>query len=354
MDLSRLKPLLTPVWRPLVILALIGLAVWGLLAGSGGREQEAERERPVSAPQRVSIVNGETVLTLDAAAQQAAGIEVFPLRNRALREAVRAYGTAVDPQPLSDLHNNYVNAQAQLGMARARLHQSQLAYMRAEHLFAAQADSAANRDTAEAQYRVDQATVSAAQTQLQTLAANAQQNWGAVLGASIVKGDETFARLSSRQSVLIQASLSPGQVFARPPTRATVQLENGTRLSAAYLSDAPKADPHIQGASYFYVVPANAGLLPNMNVVAWLSSGNSRAGASVPSSTVVWWQGAAWVYQRMAPTQFVRRALNNDALAGGFAVTGLSDGALIVVRGAQVLLSEEFRTQAPAGDGDRE
>ena len=354
MDLSRLKPLLTPVWRPLVVLVLIGLAVWGFLAGSGEREQEAERERPVSAPQRVSVADGETVLTLDSAAQEAAGIEVFPLRNGALRQAVRAYGTAVDPQPLSDLHNSYVNAQAQLGMARARLHQSQLAYRRAEHLLAAQADSVAARDTAEAQYRVDQATILAAQAQLQTLAANAQQNWGAVLGASIVKGDEIFARLASRRSVLVQASLSPGPVLAHPPASATVQLENGTRLSAAYLSDAPKADPHIQGASYFYVVSASAGLLPNMNVVAWLPSGDSRAGASVPSSAIVWWQGAAWIYQRTTPTQFVRRALSNDALAGGFAATGLPDGALIVVRGAQVLLSEEFRTQAPAGDEDQE
>jgi hypothetical protein len=134
-----------------------------------------------------------------------------------------------------------------------------------------------------------------------------------------------------------------------------VQLENGTRLLAAYLSDAPKADPHIQGASYFYVVPANAGLLPNMNVAVWLAGGRSIAGAPVPASAIVWWQGKAWAYQRTAPTHFVRLALSgNGADNGDYVVTGLPDGALIVVRGAQVLLSEEFRTQAPAGDEDRE
>lgn len=355
MDLSRLKPFLTPAWRPLLLLGLVGLAIWGFWAGSAERAQEAQRERPVSLPQHVSVVNGETMLTLDPAAQTAAGITVAPIHITALSRWTRAYGVAVDPQALSDLHNSYVTAQAQLGMAQAKLHQSQLAYTRAQRLLAAQADSVANRDAAEAQFRVDQATLSAAQTQLQTLAANAQQNWGAVLGASIVKGDETFARLATRRSILIQASLSPGQVFSSAPTSATVQLENGTRLAAIYLSDAPKADPHIQGASYFYVAPANGGLLPNMNVVVWLPSDGTIPGASVPLSAVVWWQGQAWVYQRTTSTHFVRRALSgNGSENGEFVVTGLPDGALIVVRGAQALLSEEFRAQTPATDEDQE
>lgn len=355
MDLSRLKPFLTPAWRPLLILGLVGLAIWGFWAGSAERAQEAQRERPVSTPQRVSIVNGETTLTLDPAAQTAAGIMVAPIHITALSRWTRAYGVAVDPQALSDLHNSYIAAQAQLGMAQAKLHQSQLAYTRAERLLAAQADSAANRDAAEAQYRVDQATLSTAKTQLQTLAANAEQNWGAVLGASIVKGDETFARLVTRRSILLQVSLSPGQMLARAPANATVQLENGTRLAAIYLSDLPKADPHIQGAGYFYVAPANAGLLPNMNVVVWFPSDGTITGAPVPASAIVWWQGQAWAYQRTTSTHFVRRALSgNGSDDGEHVVTGLDSGAFIVVRGAQALLSEEARTHAPATGEDEE
>ncbi len=355
MDLSRLRPFLTPVWRPFVILAVASAIVWGFVAGSGERAQEATREAPVSALSHVTVVNGETVLTLDAAEQKAAAIDVVAIRNTSLAVPVRAYGAAVDPQALSDLHNSYVNAKAQLGMAEAKLQQSQLTYKRSERLLAAQADSVASRDAAFAQYRVDQATVSAARTALQTSAANAEQNWGATLGMAIIDGDAAFTRIVARQDVLVQVSLPPGAVLAHAPLSAVIQLEDGTRLDASYLSDAPKADPHVQGTSYFYVVPAAPGLLPNMNVSVALSSTQTVTAAPVPSSAIVWWQGAPWVYQRTASTQFVRRSAS-DVLAGSghFTIAGLPDGAQIVVRGAQMLLSEEFRPQTPTTGEDDE
>ncbi|MBL6938300.1 MAG: efflux RND transporter periplasmic adaptor subunit [Alphaproteobacteria bacterium] len=303
-------------------------------------------------PPRVAVLDGETVVTLDAAAQRAAGIEVVAVSNRPQMQAIRAFGAAVDPQALSDLHNSYVNAAAQLGMARAKLRQSQLAFERSQRLVAAQADTLANRDAAEAAFRVDQATVLAAQAQLQTLAANAQQNWGSTLGNIVVRGDATFTRLAARQDVLVQVSLSPGQLLAQPPHEAAIRFESGPRVPIAYLSDAPKADPHIQGASYFYVAHATPGLLAGMNVVAELPSDRAAAGAVVPASAVVWWQGKAWVYERTASVRFVRRPLAGDALAsnGPFVVAGLHDGASVVTRGAQALLSEEFRPQTAAGE----
>jgi hypothetical protein len=62
---------------------------------------------------------------------------------------------------------------------------------------------------------------------------------------------------------------------------------------------------------------------------------------------VVWWQDRAWVYQRTSPDKFVRVEIATDAPApdGGYIVAGMPPSVEIVSSGAQLLLSEEFRSQ---------
>jgi hypothetical protein len=73
----------------------------------------------------------------------------------------------------------------------------------------------------------------------------------------------------------------------------------------------------------------------------------------VPESAVVWLQGKAWVYLRTGPETFVRREVTPDLAGpdGGYIVSGLAADTQVAVRGAQMLLSEEFRAQV-RGDQD--
>ena len=110
----------------------------------------------------------------------------------------------------------------------------------------------------------------------------------------------------------------------------------------------PEQIPVSKGQSFYYVAPAlEAGLLPGMNVTAYLAAGPKLEGMVVPSSAVVWVKGAAWVYVQKPGDRFVRqRVLVDNPVKGGFFVQkGLSPKVRIVVQGAQQLLSEEFRSQ---------
>ncbi len=71
------------------------------------------------------------------------------------------------------------------------------------------------------------------------------------------------------------------------------------------------------------------------------------AGVIVPDSAVVWLQGRAWVYVREGPDRFVRREVSpKQRMEEGWVVTkNVSAGDRVVVEGAQLLLSEEFRSQ---------
>jgi len=334
------------LWRLLVVVLVSGLGVG--LQGRTERAVEAEQERPIKAPQRVSLVNGEPVITLDLATQRNSGIATVILSKAPHQAQVQAYGMVIDLQQLTDLSNSYANAKAQLGTVQAKLNASRADYERSQKLYEnRQLISAAQLQSAEAAFRVDEANLTAAQSLVQTLAATAQQTWGVVLGRAVVDGAPMLSNLVERREILIQVTLAPGESVSQPPMAALVQADNGLRTNARFVSLAPKTDPRIQGISFLYIAPAQSGLLPGMNILAFLSSGNMVDGTNVPASTIVWWQGRAWIYVRTGSETFVRREIATDTPAptGGYVVKGLPDNAEVVAQGAQMLLSEEFRSQ---------
>jgi hypothetical protein len=349
MRLSRLKVLITVV----AVLILGGLAIWGFIEGRGEAAREAEQERAISAPQRMSIENGESVLTLDADAQRQDGIATVTLRNASHQDELRAYGRVLDLQALTELASGYTNAKAQLEIAQAKLAASQTAFARARKLYKDQQNvSAAQLQAAEAAFRIDQAGAAAAESQLRTLAATAQQSWGPVLGQAIVDATPLLARLIARQDVLVQVTLRPGQSIAEPPANGFAQLDDGSRVPLDFVSPATKTDPRIQGSSFLFTAPTSSGLLPGMSTAALLLGGHAIEGAVVPLSAIVWERGRAWAYFRSGPKTFARRAIRTDVPApkGGYVAQGLPDNTEVVVRGAQMLFSEELRSQIRVGD----
>jgi hypothetical protein len=161
-----------------------------------------------------------------------------------------------------------------------------------------------------------------------------------------------FARLMQRQDYLVQVTLPPGVAISKPPATATIQLENGARKDIDFISPATKTNVSIQGMSFLYKVAASSDLLPNMNVLAFLPLEATVAGVAVPGPAIVWWQGHAWVYVRTGPSTFARRAITTDYPLpdGGYLVRTLASGTEVVVQGAQMLLSEEFRAQVQVGE----
>ena len=89
-----------------------------------------------------------------------------------------------------------------------------------------------------------------------------------------------------------------------------------------------------------------------MNVLAFLRTGTTVDGVRVPAAAIVWWQDRAWVYRRANAETFTRIEIATDlpAPGGGYVVKDLPNSAEIVTRGAQLLLSEEFRAQIQVGE----
>ena len=351
------------VVRLLVILAAVGalgaLVVWGFLAGRGEAVLEAERERPVKAPLRVSD-NGrdQPVVTLDAATRQQNGIEVTKPKSTQYQDQVRAYGTVLDLDKLVTLDNSYVSAVAQLQSAQARIVASKAAFERAQALSRDKVTTLAQLQTAEATFRADQAGVATTEVQVRTLRATALEEWGTVIGKALVEGDPLVTALIERQTFLLQITLPPDKFITRAPNAMVQFGASATRHQVQFISPATQTDPKIQGLSFYYSADAASNLLPGMNVLAFLPAGAPIDGIEIPASAVVWWTGRAWVYLRTGADTFTRHEIPTDVPApgGGFigSVKSLPQPTPgIVAQGAQILLSEEFRAQIQVGEDNK-
>jgi hypothetical protein len=348
-------------YRRRVIFAVLTLLVLGaglglllpMLLASDKAEDEDKAERSLGPPSRVAVKNGVATLTLSTADRRDGGIETSRPNPSPAQESVAGYGTVLDAAPLTELANRYLEAETQVQTAGAKLAVSRAAFERAKLLYKDRQNiSSAQLQGAEGSFEVDKATLEAARSRLVSVAASTRQTWGSVLGAALIDRTPLMTRLTERAEYLVKVTLPPGATVATPPETAIARLDGATELHLTFVSPATTIDPRLQGISYLYRAPAEAALLPGLNVQVVLPVEAVERGVVVPEAAVVWLQGQAWIYLRTDPNTFVRREIAPDRPApdGGYIVTGLPPDAEIAVRGAQMLLSEEFRAQVPIED----
>jgi hypothetical protein len=344
--------------RPLIAalaagaVAAAALAVWRIGEhGSADADHRADREHPIVTAPRIARQEGRTLIRLDAAAVARGGIRTQAVARAALPETSLAFATVVDLQPLAQRAAALAGALAQAQAAQARLEASRAEYLRSEDLFAQdQSVSASQLQSSKAAFLSDQAALAAAQAQVRADQANAALEWGPVLGGALPlaggSGAGQLDDLLARRRVLLQAVMPPGFAPDRVPVRGEVLNDQGPGVAADFLSPAPRADARLAGRGFFFVAPARPWLVPGASARIRLPTGRSLRAARVPASSLVWWQGRAWIFVRTSGGDFERREVPLDAgeIRDELAAD-LADGTEVVVQGAQVLLSEELRAE---------
>jgi hypothetical protein len=338
----------------LIVLVAGLLLAWAFFTRRQEKSTEAEREQPVKAAAQVVSKGGENLVVLDAAAQKQSGIEVAALASAGHREEIRALGTVMDLRELVDLAGRYAAARADQAKAQAGLAASHAEYERLKRLHQDQHNiSDKVFQGAEAAWRSDQAQALSAQLGLQALESMARQQWGPVLAQALFNASPEFERLVRQQEFLILVTLPADVKLSSAPAAVRVQSASSNLAPAVLLSASPRADPRIQGISFFYTASApGAGFLPGMDVSVLLPVGSEVRGVVVPGSAVVWWEGKAWTYVEKSPGKFVRREIptGQPLEDGWFAARGFTAGDRVTVQGAELLLSEEFRARFLSGE----
>jgi len=347
--------------------AVIALLVWAFIEGRQEFQAEQKRERPVKAPPRVRFEEGRAEIALNSAEQAAAGIiaQTIPLASH--RHQLRVYATVVPIQQIADVYQSYASQKAQTTKAVATAAASQKEYLRIKDLYEKKLESDKSLQAIEADWQSDDAAAEAARSALRSLESSIRQQWGEAIASWWIKGSTELDRLLSHKNVLIEATLSSDEGLSSPPRTALVQLPtNEIRfIEAQFVSLAQSADARFQGTVLYYIAPSSNTLLGGMNINAYLPTSIKADGMIIPRSAVVWWQGKAWFYAKRDSVTFVRLELPTDqpfeaptaqapkAQAGWFVGKQHLHSSVplqIVTRGAQLLLSEEFRSQIQVGE----
>jgi hypothetical protein len=296
-------------------------------------------------------------VTLGRMSREAAGIVTKTLRSISHQQEVEAYGTVLQADDLITARRNYADAKAAVGKSGAVLDASRSEYERLKALSDNGNVSEKALDAAKAAWRSDEADASAAAVLLKTIEDSARLRWGRVLSDWVFGDSPEFRRLTDQEDVLVRLTLQPDLHLKTAPPRITLRTPDGTSVHAVFLTGASNTDPHIQGMSFIYLAPSAAKhLLPGMNVMALLPVGRRTRGYMIPFSSVVWYQGRAWVYVQKEAGRFVRREVPTSSPSGGgyFVAGGFIDGDRIVTSGAQVLLSAEFLPKTAGGQEDED
>ena len=333
-----------------VAAGIVSLLVWASVAGRQEAATEAQRERPIESPSRVSIQKGEATIQMDPTDQSRNGIAVSPLQWTSRRQEYRANAVVLAVQELIDLRNNYVPARSQLEKAQASLDVSRRAYERVKALYEDEQNASAKAvQAAEGTMRSDEVTLKAAQDSYHLAEDNVRQRWGSVITSWLLKGSPEFERLMRQENFLIQVTLPGSDIPA--PQNASIETASGRILSAKLVGRLPRLDPRIQAPVFVYVTPRNPDVIPGMSLVALLPAGASARGLVIPRLAVVWWQGKAWAYVQVASDKFARREVLTEMPVedGWFVTKSFTSKQKVVMSGSQQLLSEEFRSQIQAG-----
>jgi len=332
---------------------VIALLTWALVYFGRDELRLAAKTPEDELPVRSGVSNqaGSAAVRLPKESQGASGIATQTLERAHAEAAVEVYGVIVNLQPLIDLRARYATSVSEARSLRAAASNSAADYQRFKKLFEDDRNvSERALQAAEAQWKADQARLSAAEQAEGAARDSIRSGWGEALAGWATNPESTaFQALAQQREVLAQITF-PYDLHAQAGkvamTLAPVSAP-GEGRPARFVSAAPQTDATLPGVTYFYVVDAS-GLRVGMRIAGRLKiGGNTRDGVVVPSAAVVWHGGKAWAYVKEKDDLFVRREVSTaQELANGwFDANHFEAGDEVVVSGAQLLLSEEQKLQ---------
>lgn len=298
---------------------------------------------------------------LEPQMQARAGIKTVRLDRTTVVHEVRAIGRVMDITPLVDQRSHFFQVRAQRESAVAALAYSRKRVKRLHELHSMESNISA-RELQQAELQRDKEAIQAAslKREMASVRDGLIQEWGPVLtGWALGEEQSPLDALLDLQQVLVLVQPASSDI---PETGGPVYMnredERAGAREADYVSAATRAGENRRGDTFYYRTAA-ADLRSGMSLYVWVPQPTKQiSGYVLPRSAIVWFNGSPWYYVKKAADKFVKQPAGDHVeVAAGWLLnnTDLS-GEDVVVQGAQLLLSEEFRRQIPseedAGDSD--
>ncbi|MDH5358310.1 MAG: hypothetical protein OEY48_06265 [Gammaproteobacteria bacterium] len=320
--------------------------------------ENAEEEHQMDDDAEIVDQSGNMLVRIDDEISDYVGIETLALVETHFSPESKALAKVVDLKPLLVLQARHNKALASLNVAKV-VEQSALEELKRLKSLAKGTGSVAvkNVNYAQASWREASAALQGLNFELQAVKDEAIQSWGeTVAGWLLATDSEQWQRLLTHQESLLLVVLPVG--LSMSPKVDVIRIaRDGDRQQgrkAYFVSPALSTDQIIQGETYYFKTD-NGNLRAGMRLDAWLPQGDDElTGVFVPEQAVVWYAGHRWAYVQVDEDIYQRRSLQSGltAVGGLFMQNSINVGDELVINGAQMLLSEEFRWQIQDEDDD--
>jgi hypothetical protein len=345
-----------------ILIILIAAASW-LFIQSRNHEQNKDKDSS-KISSRIQVENGVTTIDLSTSVQANSGITTIKLIQTLHQAQLTAYGSVVSIQDLSKNVQSFESGKALLAKSQENLLISQKNFERTKNLYDKDLASEQDYQASQAAFLSDKADVNSALSNLSSQKSSILEQWGNEISKWVFNGSKELQHLLNLNESLIQISLPPEETNIKAPDKIFIQSPSGNnkRIICRFVSAGHLANSQFQTKTLYYIA-LGASLSGGMNIKAFLPVGKNLNGVIVPASSIVWYQGKAWIYAEKLPNKFIRAEVDVDnPVDDGFFVPTSRDkgiinpGVIVVKNGAQLLLSEELAPvqgkQSSGGDND--
>ena len=300
-------------------------------------------------------VNGVNFITLSAEIQSNSGIKTIPIQSSVYKKNLTNYATVLNIDFLIEQKNRFNEIKNQISLLTNELDRDKKNYDRFKLL---NDDNKNVSDKALQEVKVNYENTRIKLNATQELVIGIKQNiraqWGETILSMIDQGlkKELFEFLLQGKARIVKVTLSENTDNEPPKNISLALIDNlSEKFLANYLAESPTLDKSLKGKTYFYIVYSNK-LRIDSKVIASLVQENisseSEKYLAIPKEAVVWNAGQAWIYIKTGDNKFLRKVIQTDNESpNGWIIKEehIKENDLIVINGAQLLLSEEFKYQ---------
>ena len=345
------KSLLIIVIQSILIITLIWII---MLLGKDEFLESDDNDNDETIIDYTIIKDGLTYINLPALVEKNSGIKLQKISISTHEQSIPSYGITVNLSPLLKNQNDFTNLKYQKTKLLAKLDEeaeriSKLIILNKDNKNIA--DSVIHEKNIEiSDLKNDIAIIN---NNIKNLLFNIDHRWGKDFKELIADSKNHYLeKLLHNEYRLIKITVPVNQTLDIIPKEIKVSPSNQPKKTykATLISKAEDIDQAIQGKSFYYYVTEND-LEIGLKLKAFIVSDKIESDNTylfIPKESVIWSSGKAWVFIKNNEGNFLRRPLPRLLeIDGGWIIKEgiIMKNDKIVVDGAQLLLSEEFKYQ---------
>ena len=321
--------------------------------------QQSDEDDEQSEQERISIVDGYKAIQLDEEVISVSGLEFEKIKTISISPEFMAYAEVIDVSELVSLKTEYDGLIADRNIVQNSLQNQNKILERANALHKAKSLSTRELEKNRADRDQKIAELNACNTRVHSFVYSIKSSWGEQLASFILNKEKQgeFDLLASYQISLILLSLPKNKVLAFEQQNVFINNLNQreTALAATYLDRASRINNSLYGESFFYLLKSEK-VRAGMRLFAWIEEADTDTeGYFVTNNAIIWYANEPWVYVKRGEDLFIRKPLGSARrMDDGWLLEDklLADDELLVIKGSQTLLSEEFKWAIPDENDD--